>query len=43
VIGKTRFLLKDALARASGSSGLIGLYILDDKNKYCGKMEISMF
>jgi hypothetical protein len=37
--GRTQFLLRDALRR--GATGKISLFILDEKNNYKGKFEIS--
>lgn len=43
MVGKTQFTLKDALAKASGSHGRVKLFLLDEKNKYMGKIEIGAF
>ena len=39
VLGKTRFLMRDALKK--GNTGKMSLFILDEKNRYHGKIEIS--
>ena len=38
-IGKTQFLMRDALKKAS--TGRMSLFLLDEKNRYQGKLEIS--
>jgi hypothetical protein len=35
--------MKDALQRASGTGGKVRLFLLDMKDKYMGKMEVSTF
>ena len=42
-VGKTQFLLRDALSRATGSAGKIRLFLLDEKNKFKGTAEVSQF
>lgn len=39
LMGKTQFLMRDALNR--GSTGRMSLFLLDEKNRYLGKIEIS--
>jgi len=39
LFGKTQFLMRDALRK--GNTGRISLFILDEKNNYKGKFEIS--
>ena len=39
-IAKTQFLMKDALRKAQGSKGKISLFLLDEKAKYKGKLEV---
>lgn len=39
VMGKTQFLMKDALRK--GNTGRMSLFLLDEKNRYQGKIEIS--
>jgi hypothetical protein len=41
VVGKTQFLMRDALAKASGSQGKVRLFLLNEKNKFKGTLEIS--
>ena len=38
-IGKTQFLMKDALKK--GNTGRMSLFLLDEKNRYQGKLDIS--
>ena len=38
-IGKTQFLMRDALRK--GNTGRMSLFLLDEKNRYQGKIEIS--
>ena len=38
-IGKTQFLMRDALKK--GNTGRMSLFLLDEKNRYQGKLEIS--
>lgn len=38
-IGQTQFLMKDALKK--GSTGRMSLFILDEKKRYQGKIDIS--
>jgi len=35
--------MKDALARASGCTNKVRLFILDEKNKYMGRCEVGSF
>lgn len=37
--GKTQFLMRDAMRK--GHTGRMSLFILDEKNRYLGKFEIS--
>lgn len=37
-IGKTQFLMRDALKKAN--TGRMSLFLLDEKNRYQGKIEI---
>lgn len=39
VMGKTQFLMRDALRK--GSTARMSLFLLDEKNRYQGKIEIS--
>ena len=39
LLGKTQFLMRDALNK--GSTGRMSLFLLDEKNRYLGKIEIS--
>lgn len=39
VVGKTQFLMRDALKK--GNTGKMSLFLLDEKNRYQGKIEIS--
>ena len=39
VMGKTQFLMRDALRK--GSTAKMSLFLLDEKNRYQGKIEIS--
>lgn len=39
LIGKTQFLMRDALHK--GNTGRMSLFLLDEKNRYLGKIEIS--
>ena len=38
LLGRTRFLMRDALNK--GSTGRLSLLLLDEKNRYLGKIEI---
>jgi hypothetical protein len=40
IVGKTQFLLRDALAKSDDSKGKVTLFILDEKNRYKGKFEV---
>jgi len=39
VLGKTAFLMRDALNK--GNMGRLSLFLLDEKNRYLGKIHIS--
>ena len=41
IVGKTQFLLRDALSKSDESKGKVTLFILDEKNRYKGKFEVS--
>ncbi len=41
--GKTQFVLRDALIKAGTSSKKLRLFLVDDKNKFKGTLEISGF
>lgn len=40
IVGKTQFLLRDALSKSDESKGKVTLFILDEKNRYKGKFEV---